>query len=416
MSRNKSTAERTADVVSKTAKNQKIDRKMLIFISIFLSVILLSGAVLGAVFAIRNRNSALEYNGTRMSYGVANYFASYAKAIYLNQELSDVDGAVDTPEFWNSEAEGGKTYGEGLSEYVKNYLSAIVVGCYLYDSCTRLSSEAKATIRESAEGRLDFIAGGKESKFNETTLKFGFDYDDFYEATKMRYKAVMAPYVLYGADGSGLKYDTELQNEFYNLFYRRVKLLFIRTSSDFVLDENGNREKNEDGTDKIEDLDSEERALRLQDIESIKASIENIESGSDGQMSPSSFDFYLDKYKATNIEPMEEYFALGTDYTQRAEEENSELVDKAFGMEMGSYSWVNIAGLGICFLYRCELFPAAYTDTDENGPFSDFYQNLSRYKYNIDIESGRGAVNFLDKFFEIDLIALPENGTYTIGI
>ena len=96
---------------------KKNDKKLLIFICIFMSVVIITGAIFGTVYAVRNANAALEYNGVRMSGGVARYFSSYAKALYLNSELADVEGAADTEEFWNTPEMGTKTYGEGMIEY-----------------------------------------------------------------------------------------------------------------------------------------------------------------------------------------------------------------------------------------------------------------------------------------------------------
>ena len=75
---------------------------MLKFVSIFVSVVLLFGIIFATALAVREANSALEYNGERMNSSGAHYFASYAKAYYLAHELSDVEGADDTPDFWNS--------------------------------------------------------------------------------------------------------------------------------------------------------------------------------------------------------------------------------------------------------------------------------------------------------------------------
>ena len=79
---------------------------MLKFVSIFVSLVLLFGIIFATALAVREANSALEYNGARMNSSVAHYFASYAKAYYLAHELSGVDGAEDTPEFWNSYEKG----------------------------------------------------------------------------------------------------------------------------------------------------------------------------------------------------------------------------------------------------------------------------------------------------------------------
>ena len=401
---------------------KKNDKKLLIFICIFMSVVIITGAIFGTVYAVRNANAALEYNGVRMSGGVARYFSSYAKALYLNSELADVEGAADTEEFWNSPEMGTKTYGEGMIEYVNQYLAGIVVGCYLYDSVANLNSEARATIKSTVEKRLLYIADGNKKEFNRIVEPFGFDYDDFYDATEMMYKVTMASYVLYGADASILRSDTEAVEEFYNSAYRRVKLLFIRTESDFnlITDENGMevRVTNDDGTDRLFDLTPTEKSEREADIATIKQAIANFEAGEGDQMSADSFDYYLGKYKATNmhLDPGGEYYSSGSSYTARAYQEFPDVVFQSLYMAKNSYATVEIKDLGVCFIYRTELEAGAYSDNDEDGPFSDFYSALPSYTYRNELAEHLDGVSIRDKFNEIDLISLPANGTYTIGL
>ncbi len=419
MSEKKTKTENATAVKCVNTSESKTDKKMLMFVCIFMSAVLVAGAIFGTVFAIRNANSVVEYNGARMKSGVANYFASYAKALYLNGELADVEGAEDTPEFWNTPDMGTKTYGEGMIEYVRDYLAAIVVGCYLYDSASRLGSEAKATIKSTAQNRLLYIADGNKKEFNKLVKPYGFDYDDFYDATEMMYKAVMAPYVMYGADASALKNDSVAVNEFYNSAYKHVRLLFIRTKEDFELDEvSGNRITDEEGNDKLFKLADYEIAEREADIASIKEAIANIETGEGNQMSEDAFENYLDKYKATNmhLDPSGEYYSSESAYTALAYKEFPSVVTKALGMPKNSFACVEIKDFGVCFIYRTELEAGAYTETDEAGPFSDFYSDLSSYTYRKELSERVGSVTVRDKFEKLNLITLPANGMYTIGI
>ena len=421
MSKNKIKTENACVAAKESATEKKIDRKLLIFICIFMSTVLVAGVIFGTVFAVRNANAVLEYNGVRMTRGVANYFSSYAKALYLNTELSDVEGAEDTAEFWNSPEMGTKTYGEGMIEYVREYLAGIVVGCYLYDSAARLDSEARATIKSNVKNRLLYIADGSKKAFNERVEPYGFDYEDFYDATEMMYKVSMAPYVLYGADASALRSDSVAVNDFYNSAYRRVKLLFIRTESDFnlITDEDGNevRETNSDGTDKLFDLTPAEKAEREADIASIKQAIVNFENGEGDQMSLDSFNYYLGKYKATNmhLDSAGEYYSAESEYTGRAYQEFPEVVLKSLYIAKNSFATVEIEDFGYCFIYRTELEAGAYADNDKDGPFSDFYSDLSSYTYRRELAERVGDVSIRDKFEKIDLITLPANGVLTVG-
>ena len=394
-------------------------RFLLIFVCVFVSAVLLVGIIFGTIFAVRAANSAVEYNGVRMNKTVANYFASYAKSYYMAHELSDVDGALDTPQFWSTLQTEDKTYGDGMREYVENYLASIVVGCYLYDSVKRLDSSAKAEIKNIAEQRLLYIADGDKRVFNGKVEQYGFDYDAFYTATEMAYKSSMAMHLLYGVGGSGLESDTELCDEYYNLMYRRVHLLFIRTERDFRLDSDGKRILDDNGDERLFVLTTAEREARRNDIAAIDEAIANLESGNDdNQMSEISFGVYLKKYAAANLglDPNGEYYAANSDYANRAYGELPTVVTTALEMSPGEYRKVEIEDLGVCYLYCDSLAPGAYRDTDEYGPFSDFYTRLASFKYGEDIDALIENVDFNKRFYEINLINLPCNGTYTIGI
>lgn len=395
-------------------------RPVLIIVSIFVSAVLLFGAVFGTVLAIREANSVVEYNGARMDSSVAHYFAAYAKAEYLANALSEVEGAEDTAEFWNSYEKGLTTYGDGMRDYVKKYLAMVVAGCYIYDSVATLDRDAKNAIRDNAEQRLLYIADGSRSEFNSLVEKYGFDYDAFYKATEMMYKTLMAPYLLYGEGGESLKANTSLANEYYNLAYHRVKLLFIRTESDFNLievDGVKKRELNEDGTDKLYYLTTAQKEERLADIATIDAAIKSLEENTGGQMSSVAFEQYLEKYEATNLylDPTGEYYSSSSDYAERAFEEFPEVVARAMTISVGGYAKVEIEGVGVCYLEGLALAEGAYTSVAENGPFSDFYVDLADYKYKKEISLLVEQVSIKDRFFEIDLISLPANGVYTIG-
>ena len=411
MSKNTKTV--NANVQNAPKKNN--ERFVLIFVCIFMSVVLLGGAIFGTVYAVRAANAALEYNGVRMSSSAANYFASYAKGQYL-AELRGVEGAEDTEAFWNSYARGTTTHGDNMKKYVENYLRMVVAGCYLFDSVSHLDSKANATIKKQVEARLMYLTDGDKSEFNSEVRKFGFDYDGFYEATEMIYKTQMARYLLYGADGSSLKTNTALADEYYSVAYKRVKLLFIRTESDYKLDGEGKREA-EDGVEKLYPLSPGEISDRLADIASIDAAIAG-EGGA--QMSQIAFDGYLEKYKATNLylDPRGEYYStyLSSEYTMNAYKELPDVVLTAIGMQVGTFKKVEIEGVGVCYVSALELNAGAYINTDEGGAFSDFYTLLAEYKYNSDVEAELKSVNLKDKFYETDLITLPTNGIYTIGI
>lgn len=419
-------AEQKSVVPIKKTAPAKVKEKMpknkilLIFVCIFLSVVIITGITVATVIAVRNANSVMEYNGTRMSPGVANYFASYAKSLYLGQYSDTL--TADEEIFLSTVKVGKTTYGEDMEEFVNEYLRRIVAGCYIYDANASLSKEEEKEIEEYLKARLMNFAEGSEEKFNELTAEFGFDYDDFCEAAVMKYKMDMAQHELFGLNGANLVSDTESSDIYYESNYKRIRLLMIRTVNDFVVVD-GVRVK-ENGVEKMESLNHSEITERLADIETLKNAIKGIEDGSDTQMSFTAFMGMFDKYSATNMafERDGEYYSHSSEYYTSAREHMPEIALKAMQLSVGEYAFVDFKDkptdadyAGVCFIYCDELEPGAYTDTSEDGFFSDFYLNMSGYAYSVLLASHAEAVQINPRFYEIDLVRLKKNGTIVIG-
>ena len=406
---------------AKTLKELGNNKFLLMFVCIFLCAALIFGIVFGTVAMVKRARSVLEYGSVRMERGVANYFISYSKAYFISTLKSKGVKAEDTEEFWNSKYIGTKTYGDELKTEVENTLREVATGVYLFDLYSTLTKNERETIEKNAKERLLYIAEGDKDEFNRLTKDYGFDYSDFLRATEMMYKAKMAQYAIYGKNGADLAGNTELSNDYYEAFYTRVKLLFIRTETDFLLDENGNRKMGEDGYYEMVTLSEDERAARLADVEAIREAISNYEEGENEQMSPIAFSVWLDKYKATNmyLDANGEYHSAYSSFTQATYDEMPDLINEALMLEVGQYGEVELDFDGekcYCFLYADELEPGAYTDTSEDGYFSDFYSLLATYLYTLDLEELMNEVEMLDAFYSIDFYAIKPNGIYTIGI
>ena len=98
-----------------------------------------------------------------MNEEVASYFATRYKTSFM----SKIQGSEDSPGFWNSKDESGKTYGELLTIECEDYLRQIVIANYLFDRYSKLSRDEKNYIEETAEYTLDAFFDGNKDKFNE---------------------------------------------------------------------------------------------------------------------------------------------------------------------------------------------------------------------------------------------------------
>ncbi len=406
------------------APMEKSKRLLLIFTSVFLGIVLLFGIVLVTVVTVRNAGAVMSYNGSVIDEGVANYLAASYKYEYIKQLNSNGISASDSERFWSStDNDTGRTYGELLTESTEEYIKTVLVGSYLFDKNTSMSSEDKETVKRSTQEILDYKANGSKSEFNEMSKPSGFDYSDFEKAMTMLYKYSMAKSVIFGYDGTTLK-DDEFSaecNEFLDM-YTHVKLLFVRTDYEYEVGDDGkyviDSETNE--YKKIY-YDDEKKAEIQAFIDRTDREIYNYENNTDdgvGQMSVERFTDYIRKYDAKNADSGY-YFSPTSSYTLQFVTEGyavlddgieiisgKEIVDNAFDMEMGEYRKIRV-DIGVCYIYKYECTDGDYADGGMEHFFGDFYSDAADYIFANYISVLSDKVDVKKKFEKIDFLKLP---------
>ena len=393
-------------------KKPPVSKIIIIVVSIFLALVTLFGVTLGLIVHIRNKNAVVYYDGLTMNEEVASFFASYYKSLFISQLMkSGVENVSDTIDFWYTEYEEGKTYKDALTEGTKAYLKEIMVANYLFDNYTSLTSEGKSFIQKVVDEVVEYKSGSIKS-FNEAVKPYGFSYNSFKDASTMLYKATKAKDVIYGQAGANLQGSADLCEEYLDT-YTHVKLLFIRTETEFVVDEDGNRVLGDDGYE-TRPLSESEILERVASIESIRKSILAYENGTDGQMSPEYFDSMLKKYDvATDVRhAYGYYFNEHSNYTVGfAESISDEVVKKAFSMENNSYAEVEL-DFGICFIYRYDCLNGAYALSALDTYFDDFYEDCATYFFDKSVKVLAGDVDVREKFNDIYLTVIPYNSIF----
>lgn len=390
-------------------REKNLNKPLILFVCIFLSAAVIFGAVLGIISGIQNAQAIFSYEGKSFKSGVVNYLSSYYKYNYLKLLSSSVPTASDNEIFWNEDAGEGKSYGTLLSEACEQYIKEVLVAVYLYDSYSSLSSSERRAISSACREVLDYKANGDKSRFNEQASAFGFTYSDFEEATEILYKSYKAKTAIYGSDGSNLKNYPELCNEYLEDAFSHVRLLFIRTETKFVLDQNGNRVVGEDGCDLTEPLSEEEKAERLLAISELDAAILGKETDADMQISPQMFSLYQEKYGEGDSEKDESgyYFAPEADYTKEFKSAFAAVVDTALSMEVDTYKKIK-TDEGYCYVYRLETESGAYT-VDSYGFFSDFYSDCAAFSYSDSLATLSLSVKVSEDYAPDAVISTPYN-------
>ena len=384
----------------------KSKKVFLIFTAIFLSLVLLVGAIIGTVSIIKNSRSVMSYKGIYVSGGVANYLASSYKYSYMSTLRKIGINCTDSESFWQSKAEGGKTYGELLSENTDRYLKSVLVGSYLFDRNTKLTAYDKTVIENSISQVLEYRADGDVDRFNEIGEPMGFDYKDFEKAAELIYKFETAKTVIFGYDATALQGGlfTEECDKYYKENYSRVRLLIVRTDGKLVTN-------SETGKTELEEYTEEEKAQALAKIEEIRGKI------ADGSMHENAFIWYIQNYYPTDTVNDEKgyYFSPSSAYSQNfAAEGGKNAVKLAISMNVGEYAECEL-DIGTCFIYKCELEDGAYASYTLERFFEDFYINAAPSIYINSLVDYFGDVKVKKKYDMTSVVALPYNYELTVS-
>ena len=393
----------------KMKKMKKTKNKaLIIFVSAFLSLLLVFGAVMITVSAVANARSVASLGDVRLEAGEAAYFAAYYKTRYVAALKADKDIAFfDTEAFWGSTAANGKTYRENLDDGICDYIKNVLACSYIYDSRVALTKDEERKILSSAEEILEYRAGGDVNAFDEMTAKYGFSYRDVKKAAVKLYKMQRVQALLYGADGKGCASLVE-ECEEHLMGYTHVYLLFIRTSTKFVTDKDSGEVYEVALTDA-------EISARAAVIGELRRAIANKESGADMQITEKMFMDRLSEFgeDSDSLQKTGYYFREGTKFTSDAALEYPDIVEKSLDMSVGAFSEV-VTDFGTCFIYKCAPVSGIYLTEGSESFFSDFYLTLSDKLFSENLSALSQEALLKDKFYELDLGSLEYTSEYYV--
>jgi hypothetical protein len=384
---------------------ERSKRVFIVFGAAFLSCVLLVGAVFGAIGISKSLGSVMKYKGIYLKDGVASYLASSYKYDFMSSLTRRGVECYDSPYFWESESEDGRTWGEVLEENTERYLKRVIIGSYLFDRNTRLNRNDRDVISRAVTEVLEFRAGGSISRFDELGADKGFTFRDFERAAELLYKYEMAESVIFGYDGSALEsggFSAEC-NEYFKSAYSHVMLLFIRTDGELITDP-------ETGKETVSEYDETTRAKVEADIEHIRELISNAESDAYAeQMSPEAFAWYINEYKTGTVNDTEGYyFSSESSYSLEFAEDAPEVVRLALSTEVGHYAECEI-DVGVCFIYKTELENNAYSRIGLSHFFEDFYVKASSYVYSASLDAYLTEVKVSDRYDRSRIVSTPYN-------
>jgi hypothetical protein len=258
-----------------------------------------------------------------------------------------------------------------------------------------------------------YLGYNSKKAFNTLKGELGFDYDDMQSASKLLCTSAVAFEMIYGTDGEGIASYTE-DLEKYLGTYTHVSLLFLRKDDLYLLDDDGNVQYNDDGSVMTRPMTEEEKAERVSTAEKLTEAMYNLENGLDNSMTAEMFEIYLKEHSDTDTDMISRgyYFNKSAEVTAQFAEVYPEIVETAYGMEIGEFAKVECSD-SICFIYRYDVLSGAYSDRT-NVFFSDFYYNAALYCFDESLRLLSKEVVFSDKFYKIDIVKIPSNSSYVV--
>lgn len=391
----------------------KAKRILFVSLAVFLALILIFGAVLFTLSAVRRARAVASYKNITVGKGVYSYFASYYKGLYLTSLRAAGIGAYDTPVFWAQTDTEGVSYGRRLSDGFTDYMRRTLVAASLFDSAANLSDTEKKSLADAAEQMLAYRANGDKKTFDEMTEKYGFTYDDYVNSITILYKAGRAETAIYGENGENLK-NTADATYYLTTNYKHIYLLTLRTEDTFLLDENGNR-MTEGGKDLLRDFTDTERAERAALIARVRASIANLESGEGEMMNPLMFSTLIEKYDDGEGRDLSDgyYFSEGSAFTKEFAEAFPDLVEKALSMSAGSYAECGDGEGKIRFFLACTEPTASADLLSQNARyFTDFYPRVADASFEKTLSLFLPDVTLTEEALTFDIVSLPYNSEF----
>jgi hypothetical protein len=369
------------------------------------------------------------YEGIGANEGVMNYLISYYKNLHMQQlSSSGVQGVVDNPNFWGTVRYGQNTYGSDLKFATESFIKQLIAANVVFDKYATLGEADKINIDDSIKEILTYRCNGSKSEFNRLTKDYGFDFDDFEDATVLLYKAWAAKTKIFGKNGENMISFPDLCDSYFGN-YHRVKFIFIRTEDTFATDAEGNRLKDGDGNDILIPLDEDDLAERDGYMIALDTYIENLQKG---DAAPE----YFDQIAAELIEKYGEfdsYMAAGvylnsdSAYTNELKQVLSSVVEEALYLGAGEAKCIDITAVdggnsddvggygsfvGKCYMLGADNVEGAYAATDSYGFFSDFNSLAATEEYQNMINRYAEGVEVRDSWVDFEPALIPYNYDY----
>ncbi|MBQ3791808.1 MAG: hypothetical protein II797_01765 [Clostridia bacterium] len=318
-------------------------------------------ALLLLLSACASSEALLSFGKTGIDRYMYRYFASSYKGIYSRS----IQGYSDTDEFWDAPVNGEKTVCEILDAEVVSHVKKTLICAELYDRLGyRLSDERVRSVDERLDQLQDDYGEGSLQKLNQLLLPYGVNREILRKIYLMEEKVDALEEALFSSGGE-LEITEEERDLFYRENYVRVRLIFLRTESKYLTDEEGNPVYDlSTGSYVLEELTDREKEEKQQRIAYLEE-----------HLTEASFDEYEKSDSELSSSALGKAYVLDSFTSSLAF-----LFEAASSLEVGEIRKVT-AENGVYFVLRCASEEKGYLSEEESDYYDSFEEHLRYEKY-----------------------------------
>lgn len=247
---------------------------------------------------------------------------SYWLSTYKYYFLTSYNDGVDSDEFWDAEADDGRTNEEYVLDYVLDEVKNRTIALALFDEYgLKLSDSQTKAIDADIDEKLEYI--GSRQEMNAELSRLNMNIDMLREVYIINAKYDKLINYLYGDEGVERVTDKELAKEFEDN-YHALKLITIYSDFTPKKDEEGNYVFDETGEIELTELSDSEKLEKAELINEIAG---ELDAGTD-------FDVLIKKYSEADYSSMPNgIFVSSGDYTSYG----ADVVNAALELKEGEY-------------------------------------------------------------------------------
>ncbi len=314
------------------------------FALLFATLFSLSGCGQSAV--------ALSYGDSVVTANMYRYWLCSYKGTFL-YTYTDM---TDTDAFWDSILYEDITAEDYLNASVLENVKRTLLCMELFDQYgLTLPDYAVEGVDQYISELMDAYADGSKVKFNQTLSQYGVNMDMLRQIYLEEEKPARVFAYLYDDGGPNTLTEEDL-DAYYRENYVRVRHIYVNDAYEYVTNEAGYQQYDSNGTALMRELNETEAAAKAEKIAAIEKAL------AEGQDFKTVYETYS-----------EDLYYVNGYYLTRETDFITDVVDAAFGMEIGETVKVE-SEFGTHWLMRLPLEDNAYNEST-NADFFDGYKD-----------------------------------------